>query len=611
MRVAIIGGGPSGLVTLKYALEAGSSLGCEPIEARLFESEGRVGGTFMARTYEETELVSSRQLTTFSDFRYTGTEDFLSAVSYVQYLEDYCTRFQLWPHMSLSTKVLTVKRRKTDARPGYTISYTTDGGDIREWECDAVAVCSGLHTEPNIPNIKGIEHVPQKLHSSAFKSRKQFGAGKTVMVVGTGETGADVAHLAVTSPTTRVVLCHRDGVHFAPKRNPGPIVLPILGRKPNPAEPGIPIDVSRASLFDTAYVHPKLRNHMILWEYYNYYIKALLWVCSGTTAGMDQWIGEISPERHHPSKIFFNKSIKVCPYISKPYRPATPGPRLWAYALRSAFVQFPIPEIGSKHVDLAPWPEEFDSQGVVKFTNNGRLEYERLKDECIRPDIVVFCTGYKHKFTFLSSVTGEGPETRSANEIANVRGIWNREEPTLGFIGFVRPSLGAIPPLAEFQAQLWVLQLAAPHRIPRPLLPEDEPHYRLMPNPGARVQYGVDHESYAYQLALDMGSAPGFWNVLSIMNQTQASTAWRLPFIWALGANFNTKFRLMGPWRFEGAPELLTSNEFWSTITRRPLFFGHFLVNILPILIFGPMSFFVYLYAEMARLWTSLMTSES
>src|SRR5688572_18660599 len=86
------------------------------------------------------------------------------------------------------------------------------------------------------------------------------------------------------------------------QRNPGPILLPILGRKPDPNEPGIPIDVSRANLFDTTYVHPVLRKSMILWDYYNYYIKSLLWICSGTTFGMDQWIGEISKARHHPSK---------------------------------------------------------------------------------------------------------------------------------------------------------------------------------------------------------------------------------------------------------------------------------------------------------------------
>lgn len=86
------------------------------------------------------------------------------------------------------------------------------------WDCDAVAVCSGLHVEPNIPEIGGIENMKSVIHSSKFKARRQFNGCKTVMVVGCGETGADVAYLAATHPDVdRVVLCHRDGVHFAPK----------------------------------------------------------------------------------------------------------------------------------------------------------------------------------------------------------------------------------------------------------------------------------------------------------------------------------------------------------------------------------------------------------
>lgn len=42
---------------------------------------------------------------------------------------------------------------------------------------------------------------------------------------------------------------------------------------------------------------------------------------------------------------------------------------------------------------------------------------------------------------------------------------------------------------------------------------------------------------------------------------------------WALGANFNTKFRIIGPWAFDGAEEIMKT-ELWSTITRRGGFFG-------------------------------------
>ncbi|KAM0360410.1 hypothetical protein ACHAP4_002487 [Fusarium culmorum] len=506
MKVAVIGGGPSGLVTPKYILNAHLSLESDPIEVRLFELDDTIDGVFATRVYEDAEVGNIA----------TGKD-----------------------------------------------------GRVFTWGCDAVAVCSGLHKEPNLPVIPGLHHVPEVIHSSNFKTKSQFEINKTVMVIGSGETGTDVAYLAVTSPTKQVLMCHKDGFHFAPKRNPGPVLLPILGRKPNPNEPGIPIDVSRANLFDTTYVHPVLRNSMILWDYYYYYIKSLFWVSSGTTFGMDQWIGEISKSRHHPSK----------------------SPKLWLYALRSAFVQTPIPDTHGKQVDLAPLPKIINKDGTVEFFDNGRPEFEQLKHQVIRPDMIVLCTGYKQSFPFLQELfQGEQKHPSSF-----VRGIWEESRPELGFMGFMRPSLGAIPPLAEMQAQLWVLNLVSPHKVAR-LKSEDEEHYRLHTKSTDRVTYGVDHESYAYQLALDMNSAPGFTDILSRATLTNVSGTFRLLIIWAFGAHFNTKFRLMGPWAWEGAEELLVSNEFWETITRRPILFGHILVSIVPMAIFGPLSMLYYLF---------------
>ena len=57
MRVAVIGGGPSGLVTLKTLFTAHESLpGIDPIEAKLFEQEDSLGGTFKHRVYEDAEV---------------------------------------------------------------------------------------------------------------------------------------------------------------------------------------------------------------------------------------------------------------------------------------------------------------------------------------------------------------------------------------------------------------------------------------------------------------------------------------------------------------------------------------------------------------------------
>ena len=59
MKVAVIGGGPSGLVVLKYLVTSHLFLGTEPVDVQLFESEPAVDGTFYARQYEDGEVCDS------------------------------------------------------------------------------------------------------------------------------------------------------------------------------------------------------------------------------------------------------------------------------------------------------------------------------------------------------------------------------------------------------------------------------------------------------------------------------------------------------------------------------------------------------------------------
>jgi dimethylaniline monooxygenase (N-oxide forming) len=56
LRVAVIGGGPAGLVTLKYLLEAHRFFPGVEIEADLFEKEEDIGGVFSYGVYEDAEV---------------------------------------------------------------------------------------------------------------------------------------------------------------------------------------------------------------------------------------------------------------------------------------------------------------------------------------------------------------------------------------------------------------------------------------------------------------------------------------------------------------------------------------------------------------------------
>ena len=158
-------------------------------------------------------MVSSRQLTTFSDFRVPEASDFLSTDEYCRYLELYCHHFGLWTHIQLSSPVLKLERVGANS---HNVIYQHEGKS-EVWSCDAVAICTGLHDVPNIPSIPGLETVPEVIHSSQFKKTTQFSVGKNILILGTGETGMDIAHMAVTSQTNSVILCHRDGFHVAMK----------------------------------------------------------------------------------------------------------------------------------------------------------------------------------------------------------------------------------------------------------------------------------------------------------------------------------------------------------------------------------------------------------
>ncbi len=120
------------------------------------------------------------------------------------------------------------------------------------------------------------------------------------------------------------------------------------------------------------------------------------------------------------------------PYISEQYRPKV---KTKAEERRSQILSIPAVDLRGRHIDLAPWPEYFDEQGIVHFQDSGRPEAERMKNTMIKPDIVILATGYKQVFSFLDKAYPTPDE-------ADIRRVWTRGHESLGFIGFVRPNLG-------------------------------------------------------------------------------------------------------------------------------------------------------------------------
>lgn len=124
------------------------------------------------------------------------------------------------------------------------------------------------------------------------------------------------------------------------------------------------------------------------------------------------------------------------------------------------------------------------------------------------------------------------------------------------------------------QSQFWVLTLL--NRLPPPT---PTSHYHLLRSPTARIQYGVDYSSYVYQLATDMNATP------SPLFDLLPTYGIKTTLSYCLGAAFPVYFRLVGPWKWEGA-KAVADGELWETILRRgPI--GNLMMGVIPILFYG------------------------
>ena len=122
-------------------------------------------------------------------------------------------------------------------------------------------------------------------------------------MLGVGETGQDISYLAVTAPATKeVVLCHRRGFMITPKVIPEPVVAGGWGVKEDSGEEAPrptkklqnkPLDCAVAALFDTAYLPGWLQRSGLGWAVHDVWVRVMFWLISGTTAGLDQWVGEV------------------------------------------------------------------------------------------------------------------------------------------------------------------------------------------------------------------------------------------------------------------------------------------------------------------------------
>ncbi|KAK1653749.1 hypothetical protein QYE76_071554 [Lolium multiflorum] len=263
-KVCVVGGGMAGLAAARELRREGHAV-------TVMEQSGDVGGQWLydPRTdgddplgaavpvrvpgsiYACLRLISPREAMGFSDFQFVPRDGddrdprrFPGHGEVHCYLRDFCHAFGLMDAVRLNTRVL----RVAAAAPTPTLttrqwavrSVGLGGGtgtdDAQDEVFDAVVVATGHYSQPMLPRIQGMEEWRRRqLHSHSYRTPEPF-QGETVVVVGCGDSGKDIAldlckvarevHLtansssvdeATTPAMSRMLASHEDKLRLHPR----------------------------------------------------------------------------------------------------------------------------------------------------------------------------------------------------------------------------------------------------------------------------------------------------------------------------------------------------------------------------------------------------------
>ncbi|MEV4787843.1 flavin-containing monooxygenase [Streptomyces tuirus] len=204
--VYVIGGGPGGL-SAAYALRA------RGIRAVVLEKSDRVGASWR-RHYDRLHLHTTRRLSALPGLpmpRRFGR--WVSRDDVVRYLEKYAEHHRL----EIVTGVEVSRVERTPDGTGWLLHAT--GG--RELTGAAVVVATGYNHTPRLPDWPGrAGFTGEFLHAGEYRSGKPY-AGRDVLVVGVGNTGAEIAVDLVESGASRVRLAVRTVPHIVRRSTAG------------------------------------------------------------------------------------------------------------------------------------------------------------------------------------------------------------------------------------------------------------------------------------------------------------------------------------------------------------------------------------------------------
>jgi putative flavoprotein involved in K+ transport len=227
-RVVIVGAGAAGLSTAAALTRRG-------VDALVLDRSDRIGGSWASR-YERLHLHTIRR---FSGLAHHGIPSryprYLSKNEYAAYLGEYAERFGL--RVALGEDVTAIH-----PAPGESHTWEIDTAQ-RTVETQVAIVATGHYAEPQIPSWEGIhEYEGRLIHSAAYRSGREF-AGSRALVVGLGNSGAEIATDLVEQGAASVSVAVRTPPPIVTREMFGVVPVQLFGIALMPL--GIPRAVDR------------------------------------------------------------------------------------------------------------------------------------------------------------------------------------------------------------------------------------------------------------------------------------------------------------------------------------------------------------------------------
>lgn len=467
MNIAVIGAGSSGLVTLKYLLDAfpTDTITC-------FEKGQSVRGCWGDQRPDFIST-STRYTTQFSCFRQSGVEvspekdysEFFRGAEFGDYLDAFAEQFALRQHIQFGTQLCQIEQ----VPDGWRL-WLEHNGESAVQTFDAVFLCTGLVNQK----------VPIESTAIPVAEDPEAVRNSTVVVVGGGESAADIAnHLAKPEHNNTVYLSLRSGIRVSPRYHP---------------IRGVPSDF--------------LRNRLLL----------------SFNKDVRNWLGE----RFVTFRIRFNRLLeRWFPHQDEettPTEQAAARRRHWDLKLKERAKDGLFNVFHNKSDDFLAAVGEERLAIIGPAVDDGWTEYYDFDQQSqmeIKPDVLVRATGYR---SMLPDISNGSIHLRDF-----YHGCVHTSRSNLFLIGFARPIIGSIPSITEMQTRYAIAVLSGAVALPDDIHQTQADQWQALreeyPAIDVNNVYPVEQYPYCDVLAREMGIMPTLRQLKSLQTWLQVNLA--------------------------------------------------------------------------------------